>query len=352
MALGVLLVAASAYATDPIQMRTAEPVSPPPPAFEFYCQPLHMYVQTVNASTAFGSEVADDIPDQFTGMPIVDVVCYVGEWGGYWMDPAGVYVNFYGAECPPGTAPVQSFYLSWASLEKQIVYDDPGWFTSYRVRGYLPVPVVIEADMSIGFTVDNTWGDLAPYCGIGVTDDYAIFGDCEGYWDGTYWGYPGWTPFSYYFGTSWDVAYCLSTEAGGNPSIIFGGCYIDGLSTIYKFYAHAGNVPVNDMEICAFIDGVPAHVIACSVPASWTCHFDVGTGCIWYQTADNPILPDQTYGLFDIWVDAPECYAGLTIIWTFTYDGQVVAGPYTTYFDCGPSATQPSSWGAIKSLYR
>lgn len=353
LVLAVLLVAVCAYATDPMQSRASQPIAVQPPAYEFYCQPPHMYLWTINASTGFASEAADDIPDDFYGMDIMDVVCYVSEWGGSWMDPGGVYINFYDAECPPGMSPVSSFYFDWASLEKVVVYDDPGYFTTYRVRAYLPNPMLIGYDMSIGFQVANTWGDMAPYCGVVMTDEGVVFGDCEGYWDGVYWGFPRWTGLDAATGIPIDVAYCLSDGTGGNAGIIFDECYLDGgLSTIYKFFAHAGNAPVNDIEICAFIDGRPADVVACSVPGSWTCHFDPGTNCIYFQTADNPIPPNQTYGLFDIWVDAPYCYAGVTIIWSFTYNGQIVAGPYTTYFECGPSGTEPATWGAIKSLYK
>jgi len=347
------LVATCAYATDVMQGRAPEQVTVPRPLFEFYCQPPHVYLQTINASTAFLSEAADDIPDGFAGMVIHDVVFYVTEWGGYWTDPEVVYVNFYGAECPPGMAADLTYHFTWGELQKTIVYDAPGSFTCYRCLALLPAGVTIGADMSLGFQVVTPWGEVAPYAGIVCTDDYAVSGDCEGYWDGTNWGYPRWSLISALVGVPLDVAYCLSDGTGGDADIIFDNCYVDGgMITIYDFWARAGNAPVNDMEVCVYIDGVPAEVIQCSVPGSWQCHFDPGTSCIYYNTLDNPIPPGGTYGLFDIRVRPPHCFSTLTVVWTFTFNGQVVAGPETAYFNCGPSGAEPTTWGAVKALYK
>jgi hypothetical protein len=351
--LAVLAVAAFAYAADPDHAVAPEQVTVPPLGAEFYCQPPHVYLQTYNASTAFGSEVADDIPDDFYCTDINDVVFYVSEWGGYWTDPAGVYINFYDAECPPSQDPYKSFYFEWAGLEREIVYDSPGSFTCYRVQVYLPELVHIEYDMSIGFMVDTPWGQTTPYCGVVVTDDAVTFGDCGSYWDATYWGYPRWTYGADYFGVDRDVAYCLSSLSGGGGEVIFHECYLDGgIITGYFFYVTAGTLPVNDIEICVYIDDILAPVWSCSVPGSWTCHFDPGSSCIWYQTVDNPILAGETYGPFDIWIDPPYCYPTLTVIWTLTLDGTVIAGPDTSYWDCGPSAEEPTTWGTIKALYK
>src|SRR5512136_165985 len=89
IALIAVLAAACAYADVMQQARAPEQVTIPRPVFEFYCQAPHVYLQTINASTGFYSEVADDIPNSFAGMVIHDVVFYVSEWAGYWMDPEG-----------------------------------------------------------------------------------------------------------------------------------------------------------------------------------------------------------------------------------------------------------------------
>ncbi len=350
--LAILGLAVCAHAVEPTRAVAPEAVTVPLLAAEFYCQPPNEYLQTINASSAFDAEVADDIPDEFVGVEIDDVVFYVSEWGGSWIDPAGVEVRFYDAECPPQQVASMSFYFDWAGIEKELIYDSPGVFTSYRVRVYLPEAVTITADMSIGFVVDCPWGTAAPYAGVVMTEDDVIFGDCGAYWDAEYWGYPRWTRVIDYFGTDWDVAYCLSSEPTGGD-VIFEGCYIDGgLVTGYFFSVTAGSVPVDDIEICAFIDDENAPVVNCSVPASWYCHFDEGSNCIWYNTFDNPIAPGETYGSFDLWVDPSYCYPTLTVVWTLTLGGEVVAGPDTSYWNCGPTATRPATWGTIKSLYR
>ncbi|HVP58065.1 MAG TPA: hypothetical protein VMU02_08180 [bacterium] len=349
----VILLVTCAYAVDQKQARAPERVIQPRLGFEFYCQPPHVNLWTINASTGFASEASDDIPDTFAGMTLHDVSFYVSEWGGTWIDPDGVYINFYNAECPPGMTSMTSFFIAWGDMQKTVVYDSPGSFTCYRCTADLPSPLVILTDMSIGFQVVNEWGDAAPYCGVVMTDENVVFGDCSGYWDGLYWGYPRWSGLDVITGVPIDLAYCLSDGTGGDAHLIFDNCYVDGgLITIYDFYAHAGNAPVNDIELCAFIDGQPADVVQCSVPGSWSCHFDPGTNCVYYQTADNTIPPNETYGLFDVRVRPPYCFESLMVVWTFTYNGQVVAGPDTTFFACGPSANQPTTWGAVKALYK
>jgi hypothetical protein len=337
-------------ADTPTEMSIGEQVTPPELQYEFYCQPPHVYLWTVNACTGFGSVIYDDIPDEFFCINIVDVVFYVSQWGALWQDPAGVYVTFHYSECPPGLTPDVTYYFPWAELELELIYDDPGYFTSYRCTGYLSEPIHIEEDMSIGFQVHNTWGAAAPYSGVVMTDYNVTFGDCEAYWDGTYWGYVGY--ISGYFTDSGDVAYCLSDGTGGDPRIQLSGCYEDGPdTTIYIWTATAGASPVNDIELCVYDQfGNPVDITSCSVPGSWWCHFDPGSNCIYYYTENNPIPPGGTLYPFDFWMTP--CYSTVMLIWTFTYNGMVVAGPETTYFDCGISATEPTSWGAIKSLYK
>jgi len=353
LSLAILALAASAYATETTHAVAPEQVTMPPLQSEFYCQPPHEYLQTYNAETPFDSEVADDIPDGFIGTDVNDVVFYVSQWGGFWIDPAGVYVNFYEGECPPPVEVGLSYYFGWADIEKVVVYDDPGVFTCYRVQVYLPEVVTIVADMSIGFVVDCPWGGVAPYAGVVMTNDGDVYGDCGSYWDAEYWGYARWTYGYDYFGVDRDIAYCLSSTGGGGGDVTFGECIIGSdLITGYYFYVTAGTLPVNDMEICVFIDDEYAPVWNCSVPGSWYCHFDEGAHCIYYHTLDNPILPGETYGPFDVWIDPPYCYPTLTVVWTLTLDGVVVAGPETSYWDCGPTDTEPSTWGTIKALYK
>ncbi len=353
VAFAVLLVAGWAYAQSPVQTSLGEVVEVPTLDYEFYCQAPHVNLWTVNASSAFYSEVADDIPDEFVGMTIVDVVFYVAQWGGYWINPSGVTVNFYTAECPPGQTPASSEYFVWDDLTLELIYDAPGSFTCYRCKGYLLTPVAIEADMSIGFQADCDWGQVAPYCGVGMTDYDVTFGDCEAYWDGSNWGVPRWTAISSYFGYAGDVAYCLSDGAGGDPDLTFITCISDCDETMYKFDVTAGGAPVNDMELCIYDanTGDPVNIELCSVPLDWSCGHNGGPHCAYYQTTEHTIPPGETYGPFDF-VTAGGVHRVLMVVWTLTYNGTVVAGPETTYFMCGASGTQQSSWGAVKSLYK
>lgn len=211
----VILMAAlfvgAAYA-DETQVRTAEPVTIEDTRDVFYCQPYSSWFWTTNGSTAFDSEQADDVPDDLTGFyPVTSVIAAVCEWGAYWIDPAGVYLNIYDAECPPAWEPTTSYYFPWGDLGAVMIYDDPGWQTVYEIWMQLPDLLDITEGMSLGFVADTYWGQTAPYGGFVMTEDYVWFGDCEAYWDGTYWSAPRWTPISGYFGTSADVAYCLGT---------------------------------------------------------------------------------------------------------------------------------------------
>jgi hypothetical protein len=350
----LLLFAGWAFAQTPVEMRLGEAVeTPPPPEYEFYCQPPHIYLWTANASTAYGSECVDDIPDDFVGMNIVDIVFYVGQWGGFWTDPSGVYVNVYLSECVPGLTPDAVYYFSWGDLELELIYDDPGNFTAYRCKGYFPDPIAIVEAMSLGFQVDTDWGQNAPYAGVILTDDYTVFGDCEAHWDGTFWGVPRWTALSAYFGVSADVAYCLSDGAGGDPALTFLTCISDCDETMYKFDVTAGGYPVNDMEICIFDadTGEPVNIELCSVPLDWICGHNGGPHCAYYQTTEHTIPPGVTYGPFDF-VTSGGVHQVLEVIWTLTYNGNIVAGPETTYFLCTASGAEPRSWGAVKALYK
>jgi hypothetical protein len=342
VAVVLLLTAGWALAQSPTDMKLGEAVeAPPPPDYEFYCQPPHPYLWTFNASTAFGSESADDIPDEFVGMSIVDIVFYVGQWGGPWID-TGVHVNIYYSECAPGLSPDATYYFAWDELITEVIYDDPGNFAAYRCKGYFPAPIVIVEDMSIGFQVETDWGDIPPYAGVVMTDDYVTFG-----------GYPRWTTTSGYSGIPVDVAYCLSDGAGGDPSMSFLTCISDCDETMYKFEITAGAAPVNDMEICIYDanTGAPVDIELCSVPLDWTCGHNGGPHCAYYQTTEHTIPPGVTYGPFDF-VTEGGVHPVLEVIWTFTYNGNVVAGPETAYFICGASSTEPKSWGAVKALYK
>lgn len=211
----VVLVATlfvGAALADEMQVRTAEQVSYEDSRDTFYCQAYSSWFWATNGSTAFNSEQADDIPDDLVGSEVNQVIAGVCEWGGNWIDPAGVYLNIYDGECPPAMDAMTSYYFDWADLSATMIYNDPGWQTVYEVTMNLPTTLVVTESMSLGFVADIYWGQTPPYGGWVMTEDYMWYGDCEAYWDGTHWSAPRWTPISGYFGTSGDVAYCLSGD--------------------------------------------------------------------------------------------------------------------------------------------
>ena len=206
----IMALAGYAYATDPLQMRAEEPHDVPPRTDIFYVQPPHATWWSINASTGFGSEVADDLPDPLYCYCVGDVDFYVAVWGGC-AEPLGVYVRFYDAECPPPLgAPIAEYYFTWAECMPVVVYDDPCNMTIYYCIVILEPAIHIEYDMSISFQVHNDWGDAAPYCGITMTNDYDVYGDCEIYGDWAYWGLPRWTSGTAALGIPTDIAFSLS----------------------------------------------------------------------------------------------------------------------------------------------
>jgi hypothetical protein len=208
------MFATATMAADPASVRTHAPTTMPEVDESLlHYQPPHVYWWTINASSCFGSELADDIPEDVAEMALYGVIFYALEWGGYWMQPAGFTVSIYGNDCPPdleGTG----FYYDWGNpgMSSVVVYDDPGWMTGYEVTQMFDVPICIAPPVSIGFQLDLAMGP--PYGGVTMTNDYDVYGCGQAYWDATYWGYPRWTAVSTYFGTQADVAYGLIGEPG------------------------------------------------------------------------------------------------------------------------------------------
>ena len=188
----------------------------------FYCQDPD-YVGVYNVSSGFGSEIADDIPNEFAGDTVTEVTLWVGEWSAPWQDPTGVTVNFYGAQCPPAMDPMLSFMIPWDQWTTQLVYS--GIAVVYRAEATLPEPVELEAGMSIGGQVIITWGHDEPFAGVCSTAEWEISGCGEAYLDASWWGYARWSPTSLYTQIPRDFAYCL----GGGTSVEDGDAALDGL---------------------------------------------------------------------------------------------------------------------------
>ena len=121
------------------------------------------------------------------------------------IDPLGIIVNLYAEDCPPVMDPYDTMYFDWGDptqMEYEFVNDQPGSY-DLRVTLFLGNMMLIQAPMSIGFVVDNTWGIDPPYCGVDYSPN--VYGCGTGYYDHEYWGEPRWTTYN-------DVAYCLDDE--------------------------------------------------------------------------------------------------------------------------------------------
>jgi hypothetical protein len=223
--LGLLLVAfaTSAYAVDQRQYRSKDVVEwTELERHEFYSQfPPHIYFWTINAQNVFGAELVDDVPDEWYCHWISDIVVIVGQWAGFqWVDPLGIWVKFYNSECPPGTDPFLMQYHEWNGPFMDVVevwpYD--GWYAAWQVTLWKCPWVHIEPDFSIGFVIDTNWGNVAPYCGLVMTDDYVWYGCGNAYWCFTYYGIPRWQSVGAYFGVPADICYALSENQGPSGS--------------------------------------------------------------------------------------------------------------------------------------
>ena len=231
MATSGLVIAVDSMEEEPINIISGQQVEPPRDIL--FCQPPTAGYYTMNASTGYASELADDFPEEFgVGQWMVDeIVVYIGEWGDDWVNPAGIIVNLYSGDCPPDMAPYQTLYFPGgdpAFMDFFFVNDQPGSY-DLEVTLYVNPNFQILSPMSIGFVVDNTWGEGAPYCGVDYTVDDDIYGCGEAYIDHAYWEHPRWTPASASHGAPVDIAYCLgangATAAGTSTWSVFKTLY-------------------------------------------------------------------------------------------------------------------------------
>jgi hypothetical protein len=181
---------------------------------DFHCQDPELTLYGI--SSGFDAEFADDIPNEFVGRVIGKVTLWAGEWysvgGPGWTEPTGVSIAFYNGTCPPDLDSFVSFSIPWQELEKELVLD--GTVTIYKVVATLPEEVTIVEEMSIGATMDISWGTSEPMSGLSPTPVGSTYGACEAWLDAPNWGYTRWTVISWPSGQLRDLAYCL---AEGDP---------------------------------------------------------------------------------------------------------------------------------------
>jgi len=180
----------------------------------FYSQPPS-FDYVVNASTAFESEVCDDLPDSLVGRSIGEVTLYVTEWGHFeWVEPLGVVVRFYDGSCPPPVDANIEYNISWDGLESGLEYAEPPMRIVYRVIATLPEPVTVTAGMSLGAFVVTDW-QYEPYAGLALTEADEIYACGELYWDDETHGAPRWTSLSTATEIAADLAFCLADAGTG-----------------------------------------------------------------------------------------------------------------------------------------
>ena len=217
----VMMLAASGASGAPVAGRPAlDDVQTPIPSDlqdkreALYCQPVE-FTFLANASTAFDSEVADDLPGSLDGSAVEHVTLYVAEWMDQtWRDPVGLNINFYGQRCPPSLDPNISYYFDWDDLDVVLVDYEPPTRIVYSAKATLPEPLTIAPGMSLGAQVVIDWS-LQPYAGLALTAEGDIYGCSELYWDDATHGAPRWTSISTAAGYSSDLAFCLSGYATG-----------------------------------------------------------------------------------------------------------------------------------------
>jgi hypothetical protein len=181
---------------------------------EFYCQPPST-VGAIGASSAFQSEVADDVPRALAGMPFNQVRVWIAEWildhPSQWVNPTGVRVQIYNENCPPELSPAVSYTVPWAQITTTL------WFVGnsrvvYEAVVPLPEAVTIGLHTSIGFQVLNSWGQNQPWQGLEVCFD--TFG-CA-LWVDQPPDYPRWSQIF----PQYDLAYCLGMATTSVPAAV------------------------------------------------------------------------------------------------------------------------------------
>jgi len=189
-------------------------VVPAPPRGTIYSQPAAIGF-SVNASTEFNSEVADDLPDSLVGRSVGEVTLYVAEWAHWeWVEPLGIIISFYDGTCQPDLAPAVTCSVGWSDLVTELLDESPPTRIVYSATAALPSPVTVTADMSIGAYVVTDW-EPQPYAGLTMTAPDNIYGCGQAYWDDEEHGAPRWTPLSDATTISADLAFCLAESGTG-----------------------------------------------------------------------------------------------------------------------------------------
>ncbi len=184
----------------------------------FYCQTPFVGT-SINASTGYGSELADDIPHYLDGMGFNEITLWIAEWQisdpQDWIDPDGVRIRIYDDVCPPLLDPVQLFDVAWSEITTTLTYSGGPWVI-YEAVIPLPEAVTITTATSIGIQVINSWGDGFPWVGVMALYTEDSYG-CPAFLSDPTHGAPRWTRIDQQTGTQFDIAYCLDMQTVGIP---------------------------------------------------------------------------------------------------------------------------------------
>lgn len=201
----------TAMAGNPESVTLSTPISYDPDRAAFYSQLPSAEYMAHNASSAFGSEIADNIPDGFSGVEFTQITLFLVQWDGTeFVAPDGLTFTVYDEACPPGMEADMVFEIPWSELETELL--SSGSTFVYACTATLPEAITITEAMSVGGYVNTPWETDAPFNGLAEAPLQESL-DCAAYWDFALGGYDRWTPMVWY-GYGVDLAYVL-----GSPTV-------------------------------------------------------------------------------------------------------------------------------------
>jgi hypothetical protein len=174
-----------------------------------------------SATSSNGSEIADGIPTEFSGMDFSRVTLFCAQWV-YdqeleYVTPDALVISIYNGVCAPEMDADKVFTIPWGELETELVHPGSSLFV-YACTATLPEAITITPTMSIGGYVQISWGQVAPFNGL---VEASQVNDCPAYWDLPSFGYPRWSPMQWPQ-SSLDLAYVLSNPIVANESLSWG----------------------------------------------------------------------------------------------------------------------------------
>ena len=205
-----LTIALLLTVADPAGMERPVPegAAPAPRGGSLYCQTPIPFA-SLNSSTGWGIEIADDVPASLGGSSFNVVKLWVAEWQIFdpadWVDPEAIWIRLYDTACPPSQIAYAEYRIPWSEIETSLWWPGNPWVV-YEARISLPtVETIPPTSISIGVQVENSWGTGGPYPGFMVIDENDVVG-CPVWRSAPLLGIPRWTEFGL------DLGFCLEYE--------------------------------------------------------------------------------------------------------------------------------------------